>query len=106
MKLVENINNFDEITSSNEIVFNRSSTTNPFQIVWPIDGDINYDGQVNIPDFLLLVDNFGKTGVVPTSRMAIENALATGGSGEPLSQLGIRYIKPVLFGILSISVRM
>ena len=82
VKLVENINNFDEITSSNEIVFNRSSTTNTlFQIVWPIDGDINYDGQVNIPDFLLLVDNFGKTGVVPTSRMAIENALATGGSG-------------------------
>ncbi len=81
VKLVENINNFDEITSSNEIVFNRSSTTNTFQIVWPIDGDINYDGQVNIPDFLLLVDNFGKTGVVPTSRMAIENALAAGGSG-------------------------
>ena len=84
VKLVENINNFDEITSSNEIVFNRSSTTNTpntFQIVWPMDGDINYDGQVNIPDFLLLVDNFGKTGTVPTSRMAIENALATGGSG-------------------------
>ncbi len=84
VKLVENINNFDETTSSNEIVFNQSSTTNtlnPFQIVWPLDGDINYDGQVDIPDFLLLVDNFGKTGVVPTSRMAIENALATGGSG-------------------------
>ena len=81
VKLVENANNFDEITSSNEIVFNQSSTTNTFQIVWPIDGDINYDGQVNIPDFLLLVDNFGKTGVVPTSRMAIQNALATGGSG-------------------------
>ena len=84
VKLVENINNFDEITSSNEIVFNQSSTTNtlnPFQIVWPIDGDINYDGQVNIPDFLLLVDNFGQTGVVPTSRMAIETALAAGGSG-------------------------
>ena len=29
VKLVENINNFDEITSGNEIVFNRSSTTNP-----------------------------------------------------------------------------
>ena len=84
VKLVENINNSDEITSGNEIVFNRSSTTNTlntFQIVWPIDGDINYDGQVNIPDFLLLVDNFGKTGVAPTSRMAIEDALATGGSG-------------------------
>lgn len=88
VKLVENINNFDEITSSNEIVFNRSSTTNtlnPFQIVWPMDGDINYDGQVNIPDFLLLVDNFGKTGTVPTSRMAIENALATGGSGAVIT---------------------
>lgn len=84
VKLVENINNFDEITSGNEIVFNRSSTTNTpnsFQIVWPIDGDINYDGQVNIPDFLLLVESFGKTGVVPTSRMAIEDALAAGGSG-------------------------
>ena len=84
VKLVENINNFDEITSSNEIVFNRSSTTNtlnPFQIVWPIDGDINYDGKVDFPDFLLLVDNLGKTGVVPTSHMAIENALAAGGSG-------------------------
>ena len=84
VKLVENINNFDEITSSNEIVFNRSSTTNtlnPFQIVWPMDGDINYDGHVNVADFLLLVDNFGKTGAVPTSRMAIENALATDGSG-------------------------
>ena len=84
VKLVENINNFDEITSGNEIVFNRSSTTNTsnsFQIVWPIDGDINYDGQVDIPDFLLLVDNFGQTGVVPTSRMAIETALAAGGSG-------------------------
>ena len=88
VKLVENINNFDEITSSNEIVFNRSSTTNTpntFQIVWPMDGDINYDGQVNFPDFLLLVDNFGKTGVVPTSRMAIENALATGGSGTVIT---------------------
>ncbi len=84
VKLVEDINNFDEITSSNEIVFNRASTTNtlnPFQIVWPMDGDINYDGHVNVADFLLLVDNFGKTGVVPTSRMAIENALAAGGSG-------------------------
>ena len=82
VKLVENINNFDEITSANEIVFNRSSTTNTlFQIVWPIDGDINYDGKVDIPDFLLLVDNFGKTGAVPTSRMAIEDALAVGGSG-------------------------
>ena len=88
VKLVENINNFDEITSINEIVFNRLSTTNtlnPFQIVWPIDGDINYDGKVDIPDFLLLVDNFGKTGVVPTSRMAIENALAAGGSGETVN---------------------
>ena len=88
VKLVENINNFDEITSSNEIVFNQSSTTNTlntFQIVWPMDGDINYDGQVNIPDFLLLVDNFGKTGTVPTSRMAIENALATGGSGTVIT---------------------
>ncbi len=84
VKLVENSNNFDDITSANEIVFNRSSTANTrntFQIVWPMDGDINYDGQVNIPDFLLFVDNFGKTGTVPTSRMAIENALATGGSG-------------------------
>ena len=84
VKLVENINNLDEITSGDEIVFNRSATnsgSNRFQIVWPMDGDINYDGQVDIPDFLLLVDNFGKTGTVPTSRMAIENALATGGSG-------------------------
>ena len=24
----------------------------------------NYDGQINIPDSLLLVDNFGKTGVI------------------------------------------
>ena len=85
VKLVENINNFDEITSANEIVFNRSSTTNTFQIVWPLDGDINYDGQVNIPDFLLLVDNFGKTGTIPTSRMAIEDALATGGSGPVIT---------------------
>ena len=85
VKLVENINNFDEITSANEIVFNRSSTTNTFQIVWPLDGDINYDGQVNIPDFLLLVDNFGKTGTIPTSRMAIEDALATGGSGTVIT---------------------
>ncbi len=91
VKLVENINNFDEITSGNEIVFNRSSTTNtlnPFQIVWPIDGDINYDGHVNVADFLLLVDNFGKTGTVPTSRMAIENALAIGGSQVPPSNGG------------------
>ena len=80
--LAESAASSDVITSSNEIVFNRSSTTNTlFQIVWPMDGDINYDGQVNIADFLLLVDNFGKTGVVPTSRMAIENALAAGGSG-------------------------
>ena len=80
VKLAENSNNFDDITSSNEIVFNRSSTTtNSFQIVWPMDGDINYDGQVDTPDYLLLVNNFGKTGAVPTSRMAIENAL--GGSG-------------------------
>ena len=80
--LAESAASSDVITSSNEIVFNRSSTTNTlFQIVWPIDGDINYDGQVNIADFLLLVDNFGKTGVVPTSRIAIEDALATGGSG-------------------------
>ena len=88
VKLVENINNFDEITSGNEIVFNRSSTTNtlnPFQIVWPMDGDINYDGHVNVADFLLLVDNFGKTGTVPTSRMAIEDALATGGSGTVIT---------------------
>ena len=88
VKLVENSNNFDDITSANEIVFNRSSTANTrntFQIVWPMDGDINYDGQVNIPDFLLLVDNFGKTGTVPTSRMAIENALATGGSGTVIT---------------------
>lgn len=88
VKLVENSSNLDEITSANEIVFNRSSTTNtrnPLQIVWPIDGDINYDGQVDIPDFLLLVDNFGKTGTVPTSRMAIENALATGGSGTVIT---------------------
>ena len=75
VKLVENINNSDEITSGNEI------TLNSFQIMWPIDGDINYDGQVNISDFLLLANNYGKTGVVPTSRMAIEDALATGGSG-------------------------
>ncbi len=85
VKLVENSNNFDDITSANEIVFNRSSTANTFQIVWPMDGDINYDGQVNIPDFLLFVDNFGKTGTVPTSRMAIENALATGGSGTVIT---------------------
>ena len=88
VKLVENINNFDEITSGDEIVFNRSSTnsgSNRFQIVWPMDGDINYDGQVNVADFLLLVDNFGKTGVAPTSRMAIENALATGGSGTVIT---------------------
>ena len=85
VKLVENINNFDEITSASEIVFNRSSTTNTFQIVWPMDGDINYDGQVNVADFLLLVDNFGKTGTVPTSRMTIENVLATGGSGTVIT---------------------
>ena len=53
--------------------------------MWPIDGDINYDGQVNVPDFLLLVDNFGQTGVVPTSRMVIEDALATGGSGTVIT---------------------
>ena len=80
--------NFVRSIAGNEIVFNRSSTTNTpnsFQIVWPIDGDINYDGQVNIPDFLLLVDNFGKTGTVPTSRMAIEDALAAGGSGTVIT---------------------
>ena len=84
VKLVENINNFDEVTSANEIVFNRSSTTNtlnPFQIVWPIDGDINYDGKVDLIDYSLLTNNWDKTGDVPTSRMAIEDALATGGSG-------------------------
>lgn len=84
VKLVENINNLDQITSSNEIVFNRSSTTNtlnPFQIVWPIDGDINYDGKVDLIDYSLLTNNWDKTGDVPTSRMAIEDALATGGSG-------------------------
>ena len=88
VKLVENINNLDEITSGDEIVFNRSSTTNTpnsFQIVWPIDGDINYDGHVNVADFLLFVDSFGQTGTVPTSRMAIENALAAGGSGTVIT---------------------
>ncbi len=84
VKLVENINNLDQITSSNEIVFNRSSTTNtpnPFQIMWPIDGDINYDGKVDKVDLALLLSRWGQMGVVPTSRMAIEDALATGGSG-------------------------
>ena len=71
VKLVENINNFDEITSSNEIVFNRTSATNGSDthiVCWevePIPGDLNYDGIVGIPDFLILVDNFGKTGPVP-----------------------------------------
>ena len=71
VKLVENINNSDEITSSTEIVFNRSSTTNGSDthiVCWqvePIPGDLNYDGIVGIPDFLILVDNFGKTGPVP-----------------------------------------
>lgn len=88
VKLVENINNSDEITSGNEIVFNRSSTTNTlntFQIVWPIDGDINYDGKINSIDYALLINNWGKTGDVPTSRMAIEDALATGGSGTVIT---------------------
>ena len=71
VKLVENINNFDEITSANEIVFNKSSTTNGSDthiVCWqvePIPGDLNYDGVVGIPDFLLFVDNFGKMGPVP-----------------------------------------
>ena len=71
VKLVENINSFDEITSANEIVFNQSSTTNGSDthiVCWqvePIPGDLNYDGVVGIPDFLLFVDNFGKTGPVP-----------------------------------------
>ena len=85
VKLVENINNFDEITSSNEIVFNKSSTANtpnPFQIVWPIDGDLNYDGVVNILDFTIFSDSYGDTGPIPTPRGDIENIFFSIGSGS------------------------
>lgn len=79
VKLVENSNNFDDITSGNEIVFNRSSATNGSGtdiVCWqvePLLGDLNYDGIVDIPDFLIFIDNFGNTGPVPVR--------AAGGSG-------------------------
>ncbi len=81
--LVEDSNNSDEITSSNEIVFNQSSATNGSSthiVCWqvePLPGDLNYDGAVGIPDFLILVDNFGKTGPVPVR--------AQGGSGTVIT---------------------
>ena len=82
VKLVENSNNFDDITSGNEIVFNQSSATDGSNgshtpiICWqvePLSGDLNYDGTVDIPDFLIFLDNFGRTGPAPVR--------AQGGSG-------------------------
>ena len=83
VKLVENINNSDEITSANEIVFNKSSTTNGSDthiVCWqvePLPGDLNYDGIVGIHDFLIFADNFGNTGPVPVR--------AQGGSGTVIT---------------------
>ena len=44
------------------------------KIVWPIDGDLNYDGVVNLLDLQILASNFGDTGDKPTPRKVIEDA--------------------------------
>ena len=67
--LSETTTSSDIITSSNTIQFNGTTTSNPDtgNIVEPITGDLDLDGDVDFADFLLFSNNFGKTGPVPTS---------------------------------------
>lgn len=43
-----------------------SQTHGQGNAVQPIPGDLNLDGNIDFADFLLFVDNFGRTGPVPT----------------------------------------
>ena len=38
---------------------------NSGSIVWPISGELDYDGDVDFTDFLIFTENFGKSGPVP-----------------------------------------
>ena len=65
--LAENSTSTDIITSSSTISFNGATTDTGIQdVVEPIAGDLDFDGDVDIADFLTFAENFGKTGPVPT----------------------------------------
>ena len=99
--LSETTTSSDIITSSNTIQFNGTTTSDPDtgNIVEPITGDLDLDGDVDFADFLLFSSNFGKTGPVPTStptqptdrivtvtvtvRDTIYISSGSGGSGSP-----------------------
>ena len=65
--LSQNVTSSDIITPSSTILFN-GATGGPGteNVVEPITGDLDLDGNVDFTDFLLFSKNFGKTGPVPT----------------------------------------
>lgn len=56
--LAETATSSDVITSTSTVLFTNT--------IKPFPGDLNLDGNVNFTDFLLFVDNFGRTGPAPT----------------------------------------
>ena len=55
--------NADTKISSNVITVSKLQTTSSTEA---IPGDLDLDGDVDVADFLIFVENFGKTGPVPT----------------------------------------
>ena len=64
--LIERVGSVDVIAPPNTVLFN-STTTGTENLVKPIPGDLDFDGDVDFADFLIFTENFGKTGPVPTS---------------------------------------
>ena len=62
--LIERVGSVDVIAPTSTVRFNGTNTEN---LVKPIPGDLDFDGDVDFADFLIFTENFGKTGPVPTS---------------------------------------